>query len=272
MEHNQIIGFVLAVLVGITLGLLGSGGSILTVPIMVYVVGLNPVLAAAYSLFVVGTSALIGGFKKMKEKLINFKMVCFFGIPAIVTVFLTRKFVVPSIPEIVFESNNFLINKSFALMILFAVVMIAASFTMIKPRREKGLIENNPIKHNYFLILILGFSIGFLAGLVGAGGGFLIIPALVLLTKMPMKKAVGTSLFIVALQSLIGFLGDFGSGALINWSFLLSFTAFAVCGIFIGDFLSKKIDGNKLKVGFGWFVLFMGIYIIGKEVLKNLKL
>ena len=228
MEDNQVTGFVLAVLVGITLGLLGSGGSILTVPIMVYVIGLNPVLAAAYSLFVVGTSALIGGLKKMQKKLVDFKMVFVFGIPAIIAVFVTRKFIVPNIPAIVFESNSILINKSFLLMILFAVVMIAASFTMIRPQTEKVLIENNAIKHNYFLILILGISIGFLAGLVGAGGGFLIIPALVLLTKMPMNTAVGTSLFIVALQSLIGFLGDFNSSTLIDWSFLISFTAFAV--------------------------------------------
>jgi uncharacterized protein len=266
MENNQIIGFALAILVGITLGLIGSGGSILTVPIMVYVVGINPVLATAYSLFVVGSSAFVGGIKKVKQQLVDFKMVLIFGIPTIFAVFATRKFIVPSIPSEVFEIHNFTITKELFLMVLFALVMILASFTMIKPRKKTLNTEENPIKINYFLILILGLSIGILAGLVGAGGGFLIIPALVIITKIPMKTAIGTSLFIIALQSLIGFCGDVSIQTNINWKFLLTFTFFAIIGIFIGDYLSKKIDGNKLKISFGWFVLAMGIYIIMKEL------
>jgi uncharacterized protein len=266
MENNQIIGFALAILVGITLGLIGSGGSILTVPIMVYVVGINPVLATAYSLFVVGSSAFVGGIKKVKQQLVDFKMVLIFGIPAISAVFATRKFIVPSIPKEVFEIHNFTITKELFLMVLFAIVMILASFTMIKPRKETLNAIENPTKINYSLILILGSTIGILAGLVGAGGGFLIIPALVIITKIPMKTAIGTSLFIIALQSLIGFCGDVSIQTNINWKFLLTFTFFAIIGIFIGDYLSKKIDGNKLKTGFGWFVLIMGIYIVLKEL------
>ncbi len=266
MENNQIIGFILAVLVGITLGLIGSGGSILTVPIMVYVVGINPVLATAYSLFVVGSSALVGGMKKVKQQLVDFKMVILFGIPTIFSVFVTRKYIVPYLPVEIFTLNKFVITKPIFLMVLFAVVMILASFTMIKSRNETVNVTENPIKINYFLILILGLAIGLLAGLVGAGGGFLIIPALVFLTKIPMKTAIGTSLFIIALQSLIGFSGDAAIQTNMDWKFLLTFTFFAIIGIFIGDYLSKKIDGNKLKIGFGWFVLAMGIYIIMKEL------
>ncbi len=266
MENNQIIGFALAVLVGITLGLIGSGGSILTVPIMVYVVGVNPVLATAYSLFVVGSSALVGGIKKVKQQLVDFKMVFAFGIPTVFWVFITRKFIVPAIPTKVFEIQNFSITKDLFLMVLFAIVMILASFTMIKPQKETLNTQENRKKINYFLILIFGSAIGCIAGLVGAGGGFLIIPALVILTKTPMKTAIGTSLFIIALQSLIGFSGDAAIQTNIDWKFLLTFTFFAIIGIFIGDYLSKKIDGNKLKRGFGWFVLAMGIYIIVKEL------
>ena len=266
METNQIISFFLAILVGVTLGLVGSGGSILTVPILVYVLGINPILATAYSLFVVGSSALVGGMKKAKENLVDFRMVTIFGIPAVISVFVTRKWILPNIPDPVFGLNNFVVSKSLLLMILFAIVMILAAFTMIKPRKENLEKIENPKKINYFLILFLGFSIGLLAGLVGAGGGFLIIPALVILAKMPMKIAVGTSLFIIALQSLIGFLGDSSVGKSMDWSFLLLFTLFSVIGIFIGDYLSKKIDGSKLKTGFGWFVLAMGIYIILKEL------
>ncbi len=266
MEISEIIGFFLAILVGITLGLIGSGGSILTVPILVYVVGIDPVLATAYSLFVVGSSALIGGIKKAKQQLVDFKMVFIFGIPTVFWVFTTRKFIVPNISFEVFKINDFVVYKPLFLMVLFAIVMIVASFTMIKPRNENIFKEQNPIDLNYFLILILGSGIGVLAGLVGAGGGFLIIPALVILTKMPMKIAIGTSLFIIALQSLIGFSGDMAIQNEIDWKFLLTFTLFAIIGIFIGDYLSEKTDGTKLKTSFGWFVLIMGIFIIVKEL------
>ncbi len=269
MEINQIISFVLAIVVGITLGLVGSGGSILTLPIMVYVVGINPILATAYSLFVVGSSALVGGIKKVKQQLVDFKMVFVFGIPTVFWVFTTRKFIVPNIPTEVFKINNFVILKDLFLMILFAIVMILASFTMIKPQKENLILNENNSKTNYSLILILGSAIGILAGLVGAGGGFLIIPALVILAKMPMKIAIGTSLFIIALQSLIGFSGDSAIQNEIDWKFLFLFTFFAIIGIFIGDYLSKKIDGEKLKTSFGWFVLAMGIYIITKELVFN---
>ncbi len=269
MENSQIIGYFLAIIVGITLGLIGSGGSILTVPIMVYVVGINPVLATAYSLFVVGSSSLIGGIKKVKQQLVDLKMVFVFGIPTVFWVFATRKFIVPNIPNKVFEINNFTITKDLFLMVLFAIVMILASFTMIMPQKENLILNKNNSKTNYFLILILGSAIGILAGLVGAGGGFLIIPALVILAKMPMKNAIGTSLFIIALQSLIGFSGDVAIQNEIDWKFLLMFTFFAIIGIFIGDFISKKIDGNKLKTSFGWFVLGMGIFIVLKELVFN---
>ena len=263
MEINQITGFALAILVGITLGLIGSGGSILTVPIMVYIIGINPVLATAYSLFVVGSSALVGGIKKAKQQLVNFKMVFIFGIPTLFSVFMTRKYIVPNIPNQILNINNFAITKSLFLMVLFAFVMILASLTMIKSQKEILKAEKIATKINYLLILILGISIGLLAGFVGAGGGFLIVPSLVVFAKIPMKTAVGTSLFIIALQSLIGFLGD--TSTLIDWNFLLTFTSFAIVGIFIGDYLSKKIDASKLKTGFGWFVLAMGILIIFKE-------
>ena len=266
METNQIISLTLAVIVGVTLGLIGSGGSILTVPIMVYVAGIDPVLATAYSLFVVGSSALVGGIKKAKQQLVNFKMVFIFGIPTVIWVFVTRKFIVPNIDFVVFRINDFVINKPLFLMVLFAIVMIIASFTMINPTKDFLNIEDKSNKINYFLILILGSFIGIVAGLVGAGGGFLIIPPLVILAKMPIKTAIGTSLFIIALQSLIGFSGDVAIQNKMDWKYLLTFTFFAIIGIFIGDYLSKKIDGSKLKTGFGWFVLAMGIYIILKEL------
>lgn len=265
MEVFEIVGYFLAVLVGISLGLIGSGGSILSVPILVYIMAVNPIFATAYSLFIVGASALVGGIKKALNKEVDFKTVFIFGIPSILAVFLTRSYVVPNIPEVLFSIGTFELTKPIAIMILFAIVMIMSALKMIQVSNA----EKEPsvtIKNKYFKIIIQGLIIGIVAGTVGAGGGFLIIPALVLLVRMPMKLAIGTSLFIVALQSLIGFTGDLLHNDPMDWQLLLLFTLCSVIGIFIGTYLSKKISGEKLKKGFGWFVLVMGIYIIAKEL------
>ncbi|HMU08786.1 MAG TPA: sulfite exporter TauE/SafE family protein [Ferruginibacter sp.] len=262
----EILGYVLAIIVGISLGLIGSGGSILTVPILVYVMGVNPVLATAYSLFIVGSTALVGGVQSAMQKRVDFKTVLIFGIPSIAAVYATRMWLVPFIPKELFSIGSLVITKSIALMLLFAVVMILASVSMIRPGKHKDLDENAPRVYNYPMILLEGTVVGLLTGLVGAGGGFLIIPALVLLARMPMKLAVGTSLFIIAAKSLIGFIGDLQGSEIIDWKLLGIFTAFSITGIFIGILLSKKIPGQKLKKGFGWFVLVMGIYIIVKEL------
>jgi uncharacterized protein len=262
----EILGYVLAIIVGISLGLIGSGGSILTVPILVYVMGVNPVLATAYSLFIVGSTALVGGVQSAMQKRVDFKTVLIFGIPSIAAVYATRMWLVPFIPSELFTIGSLVITKSIALMLLFAVVMILASVSMIRPGKNKEMDENAPRLYNYPMILLEGTVVGLLTGLVGAGGGFLIIPALVLLARMPMKLAVGTSLFIIAAKSLIGFIGDLQGSEIIDWKLLSIFTAFSVGGIFIGILLSKKIPGQKLKKGFGWFVLVMGVYIIIKEL------
>lgn len=262
----EILGFILAALVGLSLGLIGSGGSILTVPILVYVMGVNPVLATAYSLFIVGSTALVGGIQNALQKKVDFRTVLIFGIPSIAAVYATRMWLVPYIPKEIFSIGSFVVTKSIALMLLFAVVMILASVSMIRSGKKSGPDENAALRYNYPMILLEGAVVGVLTGLVGAGGGFLIIPALVLLARMPMKLAVGTSLFIIAAKSLIGFIGDLQGSEVIDWKLLGGFTASAVAGIFIGIYLSKKIPGDKLKKAFGWFVLVMGIYIIIKEI------
>jgi len=263
----EIAGYVLAAIVGISLGLIGSGGSILTVPILVYVLGINPVLATAYSLFIVGATALVGGVQSATQKKVDFKTVLIFGIPSILAVYATRLWLVPFIPEHLFSIGPMVVTKPMALMLLFAIVMILASISMIRSGKEnESTDENAPMTYNYPMILLEGSLVGLLTGLVGAGGGFLIIPALVILAKMPMKLAVGTSLLIIAAKSLIGFIGDLQGSQLIDWKLLGSFTAFAAVGIFIGSYLSKKIHGNLLKKAFGWFVLVMGFYIIVKEL------
>lgn len=261
---SQFIGYILAVFVGMTLGMLGSGGSILSVPILVYVMGIEPTLATAYSLFVIGTTSLVGGIHKAKQKLVDFYKVILFGIPAILSVFVTRKILVPRIPEIIFSSDNFILTKSILIMVVFAIVMIFASVRMIKPFKEKIVVED--VQLNYFKIALMGILIGLVSGFVGAGGGFLIVPTLLFFAKTPMKMAVGTSLFIVSAQSLIGFTGDIMSNQIIDWKLLEYFTLASIIGIFIGNFIAKKVEDEKLKTSFGWFVLAMGIYIILREL------
>jgi len=263
METSQLIGYILAVFVGMTLGMLGSGGSILSVPILVYVMGIEPTLATAYSLFVIGTTSLVGGIHKAKQKLVDFNKVILFGIPAIISVFVTRKILVPRIPNVVFSTDQFTLTKPIMIMVVFAFVMIFASFRMIKPLAEKEIINH---RIHYYKIVLMGILIGLISGFVGAGGGFLIVPTLLFFAKTPMKMAVGTSLFIVSAQSLIGFTGDLMSNQIIDWKLLEYFTLASIIGIFIGNFIAKKAEDDKLKTSFGWFVLAMGIYIIIREL------
>ena len=328
-------GYIAAIIVGFTLGLIGGGGSILTVPVLVYMFSIEPVLATAYSLFVVGISSSVGALNYMKKGLLNYKTAVVFAVPSFIAVFLTRKFLVPAIPEQLFSIGRldittdvlfilililtklgvslFSLNKTFrgskkhikafllvtpaaimvfivrqfiipgipdnlimigdftltkgsGIMLLFSLVMFLAAFSMIKGRRDPvDEEETGKLKFNYPLIVAEGAIVGTVTGLVGAGGGFLIIPALVLLAGLPMKTAIGTSLLIISVKSLLGFLGDLGNQE-IHWVFLLAFTGLSVIGIFAGTYTSKFIDGSKLKKLFGWFVLLMSVYIIINEL------
>lgn len=264
MEVTQVFGYIGALIIGVVLGLIGGGGSILTVPVLVYLLHINPVTATAYSLFVVGTSSLVGTIKNINSKKVDFKTAIIFAIPAFIAVYLTRKFVVPAIPENIYTIGDFLITKDIAIMVFFAMIMLLSSVSMIKGKCVNCNDDDVKVNYNIPLIIIEGLVVGLVTGLVGAGGGFLIIPALVMLAKLPMKKAVATSLLIIAIKSLIGFIGDI-ENLEIEWNFLLLFTAFSIVGMFIGIYFNKFIQGEKLKKGFGWFVLFMGVYILIKE-------
>ncbi|MEQ9406050.1 MAG: sulfite exporter TauE/SafE family protein [Cyclobacteriaceae bacterium] len=261
----EIAGYLFAVIIGISLGLIGGGGSILTVPVMVYLFGINPVLATAYSLFVVGTTSLVGSVAKFRVGLVDLKTALVFGIPSFLTVYLTRLYLVPAIPEEIISIGSFTLSRDVLIMVFFSLIMFIAAISMIRTRNGKD--ENVEERvFDYPRIILDGLVVGLLTGIVGAGGGFLIIPALVLLSRLPMKLAVGTSLTIIAAKSLLGFVGDIQSGQEIEWEFLLFFTALAIVGIFAGTFLSRFVSNKKLKSGFGWFVLVMSIYILLNEL------
>jgi len=262
----DIAGYIASIFIGVSLGLIGGGGSILTVPLLVYLFHVDAVLATAYSLFIVGTTSVAGSFSYFKKGLVDMKTVAVFGIPSTVAVFLTRAYIVPAIPQDVFSIGSFTLTKGILLLLLFALLMVFAAYGMIKNGRTTMEETTKQQPYNYPLVLAEGTVVGMLTGLVGAGGGFLIIPALVNFMRLPMKTAIGTSLVIIAINSLAGFLFSLSHIA-IHWGFILMITALAIIGILAGSYISTKIDGRKLKPAFGWFVLIMGVYIILKETL-----
>jgi uncharacterized membrane protein YfcA len=258
----EIAGYIASLLIGITMGLIGGGGSILTIPILVYLFALSPTLAISYSLFIVGSTSLVGAYNNYRKGLINFQTVMLFGSSSITTVFIARKFIIPYLPDVFFRIGSFEVTHSLFVMVVFAILMLAASVSMMRSRK---IVAVQQTKEKPWMLVFYGVLIGLVTGFLGAGGGFLLIPALVIIMKLPMKEAIGTSLLIIALNSLIGFLGDIGRHE-IDWKFITIISAIAIAGIFIGGYFNQKVNSEKLKKGFGWFVLVMGIYIIVKEL------
>ena len=266
----EILGYIGALIVGLTLGILGAGGSILTVPVLYYLFHVDAELSTAYSLFIVGLTALIGAIPNMIKKTISYRTAIVFSIPSLIAVYLTRAFVMPAIPHDLFTVDNFTLTKEIAILVFFAIIMIVAAIGMIQQRKIPEPDYDGKAHVNYPVIILEGLVVGALTGLVGAGGGFLIIPALVVFAKIPMKMAIGTSLLIIAIKSLIGFTGDIQSGQPIDWQFILLFSAVTIVGILIGSYFSKFVNGQKLKGAFGLFVLIMGIFIILQELFLEL--
>ncbi|AFM04027.1 putative permease [Bernardetia litoralis DSM 6794] len=266
---EEVIGFLIAILIGCIMGLLGGGGSVLAVPIFVYILNIEAVIATGYSLFVVGAAALVGAYRYFQQGLVNLKIALIFGAPSLVMVYLTRAHIVPALPDPFFSLDYFILTKNAAIVVFFAVVMLFSSTIMI--RKGAKLQEQNPVpkavstKELNIPILILNATlVGLIAGLVGAGGGFLIVPSLVFLARIPMKEAIATSLCIIAINSLLGFLGDWQNHD-IDWTFLLPFTGFTIIGILLGTHFCKYVPAGKLKKYFGYMVLLIAFFIIYRE-------
>jgi len=263
----QFIGYIITILVGITLGMMGSGGSILTVPNLVYLFDLNPVQATTYSLFIIGITSIIGSVPNIKNKLVNFRIALIFGIPSMLAMFFTRTMLMPQFPEVINFPILGAFTKDMFLMIAFAFVMILAAYSMITNKQEDCIECGKKMEKNTSLLIIQGLIIGFISGVFGAGGGFLIIPGLVILAKVPMKNAVATSLFLVAANSLVGFGSDYQQFSSLNWQLLLILTALSILGIGLGNYLSKFISSRKLKPFFGFFILIIAGLILIQELL-----
>ena len=313
---DLIWGVALALVVGAIMGLSGAGGSILTVPILVYVVGIDAVTATAYSLFVVGVTSTVGAASYWRRGQVNVRAAVAFSIPSLVVVFLTRSLLVPAIPEQLGTVAGVAVSKDLFILVLFAVIMALAALSMIaKPRYRLSLTGKpcsagdpggsvsqfsgdtarlrpptgtatdrplpdavsappaaraetaGPVKVSIPLAVLEGSVIGVLTGVVGAGGGFAIVPALVVFSRLPMRVAVGTSLTIIAAKSLAGFVGDVARQGDFDWGLLLAFTALAVVGILAGSRVGRHVPGAKLRPAFGWFVLVAAAGILVRELL-----
>lgn len=264
MQAIHIAGYIASILIGISLGLIGGGGSILTVPVLVYFFGISPVLATSYSLVIVGVTSIAGTVKYGLKGLVNTKVGLIFGASSIITVLFTRKWLIPLIPHTIVTINGWELTHGLATLLFFALLMIFAAFSMISnATSNEAAVE---IKHPNRILFLYGIAIGLVTGFLGAGGGFLIIPALVVFCKLPMKTAIGTSLLIISLNAIIGFLSDL-THYQFEWTFLITLTIISLVGFFIGSYWGKQLPAEHLKKGFGWFVLLMGIFILMKELI-----
>ena len=257
---------------GVVLGLLGAGGSVLTLPILVYVCGIPPVLASTYSLGIVGATAAVGMWNRARRGHVAFRTALLFGGPSVAGVIAARRWLLPAIPEQVCRLGELSLTRDLLVLGVFAALMIAAGGAMIlntdavnrSPHASQST-RPTPVARAV-LVVLEGLIVGVITGLVGAGGGFLIVPALVLLLKLPIGDAIGTSLAIIAIKSLAGFLVDSAAWQQADWWFLLVFTSAAVAGMLIGTVWSRRVSTKGMRQGFGWFVVSVGCLMICKEL------
>ncbi|HRE58605.1 MAG TPA: sulfite exporter TauE/SafE family protein [Candidatus Kapabacteria bacterium] len=253
--------YILAIFMGFLLGMLGGGGSILTVPILVYVGNIPAQNATGYSLFIVGVTALIGSIINMRKSLVRTREGLVFAVPALLTMYAMRAGILPMIPETVILPLVS-VEKATLIMIVFSIVMMIAGIRMLRQQIQ----QHTPSNLNYIHIIISGAIVGIVTGFVGAGGGFLIVPALVLLLRLPIREATATSLFVITLNSMVGFSGDIISGANFDWNIMGIFTAVSILGMIIGIKIATIINPQKIKTIFAWFIMVMSVFILTKEL------
>lgn len=264
----EIAGYLASALIGLSLGMIGGGGSILAVPVLVYLFHQPASSATTDSLLVVGLTALVGSIAYWRQGLVDLRTAVAFGIPSVISVIITKTAITPAIPDPMLRIGGLELNKDKGLLVLFAILMVLAATSMLKPQNEIGVDEGEsaslPIP---WKIALAGAVVGFVTGLVGAGGGFLLVPALVVLMRLPMKSAVGTSLFLIGVNATIGFTSALIREPQREWGLIATITALALVGLVVGSRLSRHISAAKLKVGFGVFVLVFGSFVILKELL-----
>ncbi len=262
-----ILGCFFASCMGVVLGSIGAGGSILLLPILVYFFEINPVLATSYSLIIVGLTALLGCYKYLVNKQVNILVALKFSIPSLIFVYLTRRFFVPLFPDnITFLNINF--SKDSLIMIIFSILMFISAISVLSFKERVLSMKKINLFINNLLLFLQASLVGFITGIVGAGGGFLIIPVLVIFNKLDMRTAVGTSLLIIFIKSIFGFIGDFQTGVYIESSLFFIILFFTCVGMFIGPILFKNFLSDSLKKLFSYFTLVIAAIILFNEILS----
>ncbi len=266
MEITHLLGYAGAVATGLVLGLLGGGGALLSIPVLVYLFHIPASVATGYSLFLVGVTASSGALQNIRKQMVDYTAALYYGIPSVITVYVVRRFFIPNLPDVIFSAGSFTLSKDHLILFVLATAMFGVSYKMLTDKAEPDEKKAKHLNHR-FMLIVSAVLIGTFLGLVGAGGGFLMIPALVYFVNLPMKKAIGTTLLLVAVNSFIGFLGDVHANANMDWKFLLIFSAFSVSGMFAGQYLGHFVNNYKLKKAFGWFVLVVATYIVVRETI-----
>ena len=266
MELNHIVGYAGAVLTGLILGLMGGGGALLSIPVLHYLFLIPADVATGYSLFLIGVTATSGAIQNIREKLVDYNALAYYGIPSAVTVYCVRRFLIPNLPDTIIHIYGYTLDKNHTILGLLCIVMFTLAYKMILVEPE--IEQEHEVKESEIGKLIMySVLIGLFIGVVGAGGGFLMTPALIYIAHLSIKKAIGTSLLLVAGNSLIGFMGDIHSNQTMDWKFLFIFSSFSIVGVFVGIYLQQFIQAKKLKKMFGWFVLFIAVLMVLKETL-----
>ena len=253
----QLAGYCLSVLIGFSLGLIGGGGAILAIPVLVFFFDIDPEAATTYSLFIVGITAVSGSINHYRIRNIDYITVFLFGIPSVIMLFVMRRYLLKQIPSIIYQQGSLVISKSLFIMIVFSIVMLIAGLLMIKKKSYAPSEE----RLNLSRLVTVGCITGAITGFIGIGGGFIIVPSLVLFAGLPMKKAIGTSLTIIAVNCMVGILSDLNDAASLDYFFLVSFSAFAIAGILLGTWMIKFIPDKKLKPILGWVILAMSVLV-----------
>ncbi len=285
MDLLEIIGYLIGLLVGVTMGMIGGGGFVL-LPTLIYLLDRESTLATAYTLVLIGVTALIGVLPRIKQRQVDFRIALTLGIPILLGTLLVRGWLTHLIPDfevdstgietkiplVLFQIGGLHVTKRMLVLIVFAIVLLLSFASMmgwigkdIKPRPNLRI--ESPTSY-YVILISAGLFIGILSAFIGAGGGVMIVPLLVVVMGAPMRTVIGTSLAIMAGKSTLGFSGDiFRIGDKIEWGFLAGFAAVMIVGILIGTHVSRRIPVDKLRIGFAWLILAMAIFIFTKELL-----
>lgn len=269
----EALGYLAAAAVGIALGILGGGGSILAVPILLYLFGLPTDTATGYSLFIVAVTAAVGAASLYRQGRIDLRSAAIFALPAFVSVALTRCFLLPALPDHLFQLGTVEITRNRATLLFFVALMVMTALSLLRrkavPTQESVIPDTASGRSRTLRLFLAASAVGLITGLVGAGGGFLIVPTLVVFARLPMTRASGTSLFIIAMNSTVGFLSDHRVLAHADWSFLLGITTTALIGMALGVRIAPRIPENRLRPAFAVFLLIIAVYMTGHEFLSG---